>query len=130
LRRREDEIERLGLRVLVVTFEAREAADAYVRETRLPWPLLLDPSRTLYAAYGMARGRWWQIWGPATWWIYARLIARGRRPRPPTGDVAQLGGDVLIDPQGSVALHHVGSGPADRPPVSALLDAVRHPPAA
>jgi hypothetical protein len=125
LRRRQDEIERLGLRVLVVSFEAPEAAEAYVRETGLPWPLLLDPSRTLYAAYGMGRGSWWQIWGPATWWIYARLIARGRRPRPPTGDVDQLGGDVVIDPAGRVVLHHVGSGPADRPAVSALLDSVR-----
>lgn len=125
MRRHEDEIEALGLRALVVTFEGAEAADAYVRETGLRWPLLIDPSRALYAAYGMGRGRWWQIWGPATWWIYARLIARGRRPRPPTGDVDQLGGDVLVDPAGSVVLHHVGSGPADRPAVPVLLDAVR-----
>ena len=125
MRRHEDEIEALGLRVLVVTFEAPEVAEEYVCETGLPWPLLIDSSRRLYAAYGMGRGGGWAIWGPATWWAYAKLLARGRRPRPASGDVRQLGGDVLIDPGGAVALHHVGEGPADRPGISSLLDPVR-----
>ena len=37
------------------------------------------------------------------------------------GDIFQRGGDVLIDPTGIVALHHVGNGPADRPPVETIL---------
>jgi hypothetical protein len=126
LRRHEDEIERLALRVVVVTFEARQHAEAYVLETGLRWPLLIDVKRTLYSAYGMGRGRWTAIWGLASWWAYARLIARGRRPGRPTGDVHQLGGDVVVDPRGRVALHHVGTGPADRPTISTVLAAVRH----
>jgi hypothetical protein len=125
LRRHESEFEGLSLQVVVVTFEARERAEEYVRETGLPWPLLLDRRRALYGAYGMGRGRASAIWGPASWWAYARLIAQGHRPRRPTGDVRQLGGDVLVDPMGRVALHHVGRGPADRPAVSLLLERVR-----
>ncbi|MDO8479124.1 MAG: SelL-related redox protein [Candidatus Rokubacteria bacterium] len=125
LRRHEDEFEGLGFEVVVVTFEARERAAVYVRETGLRWPLLIDRQRVLYRAYGMGRGRWSAIWGPATWWAYLRLIGRGRRLRRPTGDVHQLGGDVLVDPRGMVAFHHVGSGPADRPPVVLLLEQVR-----
>jgi hypothetical protein len=130
LRRHEDEIERLALRVVVVTFEASPHAAAYVRETGLRWPLLIDVGRTLYRAYGMGRARWTAVWGPATWWAYARLIVRGRRPGRPTGDVHQLGGDVLVDPRGRVALHHVGTGPADRPAISTVLAAVRRGPVA
>jgi alkyl hydroperoxide reductase subunit AhpC len=125
LRRHEKEFEGLDLHVVVVTFEARERADEYVRETGLRWPLLIDRQRALYRAYGMGRGRWSAIWGPATWRAYVQLIARGRRLRRPTGDVYQLGGDVIVDPQGKVALHHVGKGPADRPAVAALLERVR-----
>jgi hypothetical protein len=125
LRRHEDQVERLGLEIVVVTFEARERAEAYVRETSLRWPLLIDPRRILYSAYGMGRGRWSVIWGPATWWAYFQLIGRGHRLRRPTGDIHQLGGDVLVDPAGLVALHHVGKGPADRPAVDALFDRVR-----
>lgn len=125
MRQHETEFPRLGLRVVVITFEARERADEYVRETGLEWPLLIDRERTLYKAYGMDRGRWSAIWGPATWWAYARLIVRGQRVRRPTGDVQQLGGDLLVDRMGRVALHHVGKGPADRPAVRAILERIR-----
>jgi hypothetical protein len=126
LRQQQPVLDALGLTVLVVTFEPDSAAGAYVRETGLLWPLLIDTSRALYRAYGMHRGRWQDIWAPATWWAYARLAVRGHWPiRRPAGDVAQLGGDVLIDPAGIVRVHHVGSGPADRPAVTALLRVVR-----
>ncbi len=125
MRRHENEFEGLGLEVVVVTFDARERAEAYVQETGLRWPLLIDRQRVLYRAYGMGRGRSSAIWGPATWWAYVHLIGRGHRLRQPTGDVHQLGGDVLVDPRGMVALHHVGSGPADRPQVGLLLEKVR-----
>ena len=124
MRQHQNELERLALQVVVVTFEARERAGEYVRETGLGWPLLIDRPRALYHAYGMDRGPWSAIWGPASWWAYARLIARGHRPRRPTGDVRQLGGDVLVDPNGQVALHHVGDGPADRPSVPAIFERV------
>ncbi len=126
----------MGLRVAVVTFESREVAEDYVSDTDLRWPLLIDPSRSLYTAYGMHRGSRWAIWGPATWWAYAKLLARGRRPSShrqrasaevlqQSADVQQLGGDVLIDPGGTVVTHHVGDGPADRPAISELLGPVR-----
>ena len=111
--------------MLVVTFETRRQAEAYVRETGLPWPLLVDSSRTVYRAYDMRRGGMWEIWSPASWGAYVDLMRRGRRVRPPTGDIYQLGGDVLVDPAGRLALHRVERGPADRPPVSDLLDVVR-----
>ena len=125
MRRHEEQVEKLGLEIAVVTFEARERAEEYVRETGLRWPLLIDRRRGLYSAYGMGRGRWSAIWGPATWWVYIQLIGRGHRLKRPTGDIHQLGGDVLVDPAGRVALHHVGKGPADRPAIAALLERVR-----
>jgi len=36
----------------------------------------------------------------------------------------QQGGNVLIDPNGIVRVHHVGRGPADRPSVDRLIAAV------
>jgi hypothetical protein len=58
-------------------------------------------------------------------WVYLKLLLSGRKLRAPSGDPRQLGGDVLVDPTGTVRLHHVGRGPADRPSVDTLLDAVR-----
>lgn len=126
LRHQEAELERLRVTVAVVTFQAGPLVAAYIRDTSLPWPVLIDSSLALYSAYGMDRGRLWEIWSPASWWVYVRLLLGGRRLQPPSGDVHQLGGDVLIDPQGIIRLHHVGRGPADRPSVASILDVVRH----
>ena len=95
-----------------------------MRDTDLAWPPLVDQERSLYRAYGMGHGRRRDILGLASWKAYAKLVAGGRRLHRPTGDTRQLGGDLLIDPQGVVRLHHVGSGPADRPSVDQLLAVV------
>ena len=113
------------MKVAVVAFQAGPLVEAYVRETDLTWPILVDDGLSLYQAYGMERGTWWNIWGPASVRVYLKLMARGRWPKRPAGDVSQLGGDVLIDPAGIVRLHHVGNGPADRPAVDAILGIVR-----
>ena len=128
MRERESELATLGVAVVVVTFDSGPLVEAYVRQTNLDWPLLLDGDRALYRAYGMLRGRAWDLYGPAAIWMYLKLMAKGRRLRRTGSDVTQLGGDVLVDPGGVVRLHHVGSGPADRPSIEALLDVVRRVP--
>jgi hypothetical protein len=125
LRQRVDELARLGVDVMVVSFEAGPMVQAYARTTGLPFPIVVDGERELYRAYGMLHGRVRDLYGPASVLVYLKLMSRGRRLRLPTGDTAQLGGDVLIDPRGIVRLHHVGSGPADRPAIEAVLDVVR-----
>lgn len=125
MRQKQGELSGLGVRVAVVAFQGGPLAEDYVRDTGLDWPVLIDESRGLYRAYGMERGGLWHVWGPPAWWAYIKLLARGRRLRKMSGDVFQLGGDVLVDPDGIVRVHHVGNGPADRPPVSELLAVVR-----
>ena len=121
MRQHEKELEDRNVRVVVVTFEAGFLARAYVEDTGLRWPLLVDETRMVYSAYGMLHASFWEIWGPATWWAYLKEMARGRFPKKTAGDVSQRGGDVLIDPSGIVRIHHIGKGPGDRPPVTALL---------
>ena len=125
MRQHDKELTTLGLNVVVVTFEFGAAAQVYVQETDLSWPMLVDESRALYKAYGMDRGSWWAIYGPRSWWIYAKLLFKGRRLQQSHGNLDQLGGDILIDPDGIVRIHHVGAGPADRPSVETILDRVR-----
>ena len=115
----------LDIQVVVVTFQSGPIVEAYAREPPLAWPILIDISLEMYQAYGMKRGHWWGIFGPPAWWAYVKLLLRGRRLRMPSGDVSQLGGDVIIDPDGIIRLHHVGAGPGDRPAIHALLDTVR-----
>ncbi|MCH7919006.1 MAG: DUF1189 family protein [Planctomycetes bacterium] len=79
MRQREAELDALGVQVVVVTFQSGFLVDVYIRETELRWPILVDKSLELYQSYGMGRGRWLNIWVPATWWAYLKLLVRGRR---------------------------------------------------
>jgi hypothetical protein len=125
LREHETELAELGVAVAVVTFEAGFLARQYVEESGLVWPLLVDEKRELYRGYGMLAASFWDIWGPKTWWAYGKAILHGQRLQQSQGDISQRGGDVLIDPSGTVRLHHVGQGPADRPSLAQLLERVK-----
>lgn len=105
----------------VVTFETDMLAQAYVRETKLEWPLLVDDTRSLYRGYGMEHGGIWNVYGLRVWWLYFKLFAKGRKLKVSKSDYRQLGGDVLVDPDGIVRLHYVGNGPADRPSVDSIV---------
>jgi AhpC/TSA antioxidant enzyme len=111
----------LDIRVKVITFDADSLALAYVKQTKLRWPLILDPEQRLYDAYGMTRGSWWSMYGLPSIWKYLRLIVQGHMPGKPGKDWRQLGGDVLIDRQGIVRLHYISTSPHDRPTIDSLL---------
>ncbi len=113
------------MKIAVVTFENDFFARSYAEETSLAWPLLVDATRETYRKYGMFTASFWDVWGPKTWWAYAKELIKGGELRKSEGDVFQRGGDVLIDPYGIVVLHHVGAGPADRPAVEVVLEKIR-----
>ena len=109
----------------MVTFESVQAAGAYETESDANWPIMIDERRYLYSHYQMERANFWDLWGPATWLAYARQLLKGNFPKKIMGDIHQRGGDVLIDGQGQIRLHHVGTGPADRPQVESIIDFVK-----
>ena len=113
------------MKVAVVTFEAGFLARAYIQDTDLRWPLLIDTERELYRAYAMLEAGFRDIWGPRTWWAYLKEFAHGRLPKKSGGDISQRGGDVLVDPGGIVRLHHVGQGPGDRPSARSIMEEVK-----
>ena len=121
MREAEDRLLDLDVKVAVVTFENDFFARLYVAETGLDWPLLIDANRELYRGYGMLKASFWDVWGPKSWIAYLRALIGGESLHSSEGDIFQRGGDVLIDPNGTVRLHHVGVGPADRPSVADIL---------
>ncbi len=121
MRQHSSRFQALSTQVLAVTFQDAATGRRFVKEEGLEFPLLVDSSRHLYEQFGMGKGRTWDVWGPSNWWAYARGICRGLMPKRPTGDVDQLGGDVVVDPAGIVRFLHAGKGPADRPPVDTII---------
>ena len=124
MRDHEEELRKQNVKIVVVTFETKLLSRIYIEETSLAWPLIIDETRELYRSYGMLSASFWDIWGPKTWLAYLKEIIKGHKIRKSEGDVMQRGGDVLIDPNGIVQMHHVGKGPADRPSVEMILQVI------
>jgi hypothetical protein len=125
LRGQQKELDGLGAAVLIVSFEPPAQAVRLARTLGLPYPVLSDPERSAYRAFGLGQGSRERLWSRQTAGAYLRGLKDGHLPRWPRGDVAQLGGDFVINPEGNVTFAYRGTTPADRPPVAELVEAVR-----
>ena len=111
--------------MVAVSFESLPPLQEFTRREQLPFPVLSDPERKAYRAFGLQEGSAHRIFGLPTIWTYLRGLFQGRWPRLPSANIRQLGGDILIDASGKVALLYRSQSPADRPTVDMLLEAFR-----
>lgn len=116
-----------GTSVALVTFGDLGRLAEYDARTDYRFPILRDPNRATYRAYGLGRGSVARIWGPRAAARYVSLFRTERRlpRRGPTDDTLQLGGDFVIGPDGSLVFGFWGAGPDDRPSVDQLIQAIQ-----
>lgn len=111
---------------VVVTFtDDIGRLDTYREHLGIDTPVLADPERWLYRGVGAGRGSLRRVWSPGTLAMYAKLLRRGRRLRPPTEDTRQLGADLLVDAGGRLRRLWLPEGPDLRPSVEDIVAAVR-----
>ncbi len=113
--------------IALVTFTEAADLDDYRERHGIHIPILLDPDRSAYRAYGLGRASAARVWSPATLRRYTSILRRDGLGalRRPTEDTRQLGGDFVIDPTGRLSWGFWSDGPDDRPTVDELLAAVR-----
>lgn len=111
--------------MVAVTFEPPAAVEEFSRSERLSYPVLSDPGRRLYAAFGLRRKPLVRLMTRSILATYARGLVSRRWPRLPRGDLGQLGGDFVLDGNGVVVFAHRSMEADDRPPIEAILAAVR-----
>ena len=73
----------------------------------------------------MGRATLWKLGNPAMIWRYLVTIFSGHLPGRKGRDIRQMGGSVLIDPNGIVKLNHVSEDSFDRPEVATILELVK-----
>lgn len=122
MRRRYAEIQALGGIAIGVSFESRDRLFQLSRQMQLPFPLLSDPEKDAYRAYGLSSGKLRRIFGPGTIWTYVKLLAKGQMYHFRRSDFLQLGGDFIIDTAGIVRYEYRGGAPHDRPSVDQIMD--------
>ncbi len=125
LREQQAVLEALGVVVVVVSFEPPERMAAFQRNEALPYAVHSDAPRNWYRAFGLASAGRRRLFGLRTIAAYITGALQGHWYRPATGDIAQLGGDFIVDRRGRVVFSHRSVDPADRPAVTTLLDAFR-----
>ncbi len=104
------------LDVVIVSPAEPEPLERVGRELGLTVRLLSDPTWSTYRAFGFGRaGARTLLLSPPAWWAGLRSVLKGRLPHRPTEDYAELGGDVLVAPDGRVAWIHRSQNAADRP---------------
>ena len=124
---RHERIRALGAEILAIVISKPPLLAAFLADEPLPFPLVADPSGAAFRAFGLERTSWWRILHPRSVLRYLALIWRGTKPRPVNEgeDVLQLGGDFVLDSAGRVVYAYRSAEPTDRPPVEALVRALR-----
>jgi len=124
---RQSELEALGAAVVLVAYDDQSLLEAkMLRDLELPFPLLLDPDRKAYAAWGLGRTNLLgAMLSPSLNWRYFRLLLAGERFLGLAPDMFQLGGDFVLDPNGIVCFAHRMRDNGDRVPAARLLETLR-----
>lgn len=106
LRRDADRFAGAGGQIGLVGHGHPHEAAAFAETKRLPFPLLLDPDRSAYRAYGLVQGKALQVLGPQVVlpWLKAELSAETRQRGLKGGSFFQMPGTFVIDRGGVVRL--------------------------
>ncbi len=119
-------LDQLRINVLPISFQRPQLGTLPAAGDPPPVDYFLDLEKSLYHHYGMFSAGFWDLWGPRSWLAYLKLLAKGHKLIKTDGDVEQRGGEVVIDPAGVIRLHHIGSGPGDRPDIDSVLAMIRN----
>jgi peroxiredoxin len=127
VQQRYDEFRRLGAEVLVVAQARPEFLAMFLRDQPLPFPVVSDPDRASYRAFGLERISPLSMLRPGVILRLLRLLFRGWGIRKPVKgeDILQRGGDFVVDREGRLRYAYRSAQLTDRPSVDALLQAIR-----
>lgn len=121
-----DEFAARGCSVVVVTQARPPLLARYVQRQKWTVPVLSDPERTAYVAFGLERTGWLTFFKPRVLWHYLRGMAKGYGVKKPVAgeDVLQLGGDFLLSRARKLIFAYRSADPTDRPSAAALMRAI------
>lgn len=124
-----DRLDDLGDRtdVALITFTSRANLAEYEDTHDLGFPVLMDPDRSGYAAYGLGRGSLRRMYSWPVLRTYAEILRQDgfSQLKRTTEDTRQLGGDFVVGPDGLLRYGFWGEGPDQRPSVDELIDALQ-----
>ena len=113
-----------GAGIVLIGQGSPSDAVAFTRRMDQPFECLVDPDRSAYRAYGLARARPAQVVGPrvALPFLRANLHRETLQRGLQGGKFMQMPGTFVVDTDGLVRMAHRNRHVADTPPNQRILD--------
>lgn len=124
LHRRIDELHAAGAELHVIGCGTPNFIAGFRELTGYDGSLLVDPSREAYRVAGLQRGVA-ATFNPRALVRGIRTLSRGHLQGRTQGDPWQQGGTLVVDPSGTLVMHHVSTGAGDNAAVDDILGALR-----
>ena len=124
MHRARQEIRERGANLAIVGNGAPPSARAFRKHLGLEVPLYTDPSLETYRALALRRGLVRTLLNARTWGHAVRALAGGFFQGRTRGDPLQLGGVVVLHPDGTVAYRYASAEAGDHPPMAEILSAL------
>jgi peroxiredoxin len=126
LHRDRDKFDSAGVRLAVIGQGTPAHAQEFQRTQDVDLPMYVDAGRDSYAAAGTKVATFGELLGP-------RMMVRGARASigdrvrqgRTIGHPAQLGGVMIVKPDGSIPYAHLADDASDNPPNEEVLEAAR-----
>ncbi len=126
LHRARDDFDAAGATLAVIGQGTPAHARDFARSQNVDLPLYVDPGRDAYRAAGTKVGTLGDLLGPASVAKAVENLAKDRVVQGRTvGHPAQLGGVLLVMPDGTIPYSHLAQDAADNAPAAEILAAVR-----
>jgi peroxiredoxin len=125
LRRDRDRLQEAGLAVVAIGQGTPEQAAWFRQHFKLPFPVLADPERQAYRAFGLGTARASNLVKPDLLLATARTVASGIAPGRTMGDRRQLPGTFLIDRHGIIRWAKPAKHAADLATTDEILSAAK-----
>ncbi len=120
------DIKAAGAQLVLIGQATPRHAAQFRRRQGIQLPVLADAERVSYAAAGAKIATMTELFGPNS--VAKGILASARTRRVQTrtvGHTAQLGGALVVAPDGQVAWSHMSEDAADNASPEAILAAVR-----
>jgi peroxiredoxin len=126
LRRAHEKFEAIPARIVAVGQGTPADRDSFVEaHGPYPFPVLCDPDRDAFRAYGLARGSLYNVaMHPNVLAKATEAYLAGERQGRTVGDGMQLPGSFVVSSEGIVLFAHAGKQSSDFPSIDAVLAAL------